>query len=129
MMVVQWIPSNSDMSSANSTVLPHICSLTGWRAVPHLNISLELGLISLIGERNRKTTLLHCLQAVIIVSSTPHLDCKSNATIKIIGNHEEWPYGVLHKRIGYRAITFPFAVCQILHQNCQNIIKLVSIPI
>ena len=34
--LVDWIPSDGNMSSANGTVLPHIRPLTSWRAVPHL---------------------------------------------------------------------------------------------
>ena len=29
-------PSDGDVRSANRAVLPHICPLAGWRAVPHL---------------------------------------------------------------------------------------------
>lgn len=36
------IPSDSDISSANSAVLPHICSLAGRCAVPHL-VALPAG--------------------------------------------------------------------------------------
>ena len=34
--LVDWIPSDGNMSSANGAVLPHIRPLTSWRAVPHL---------------------------------------------------------------------------------------------
>ena len=39
-MFVWWTPSDSDVSSANSAVLPHIRPLASWCAVPHLKIQV-----------------------------------------------------------------------------------------
>ena len=61
-MVVQRLPSDSDVSSANSAVLPHICSLAGGRAVPHLNISLEPRLRKSVSDHHSYT------------SAVPHLN-------------------------------------------------------